>query len=101
MYGKSKVDSLLEKQAEAEKRKRKEIENMKLACKEAFKDVNGKIFLQYLKKICGWNDQDNNINNEILIYKKGRRDIWTIVRNILPKDVLAQIEIYGEDGLNE
>lgn len=101
MHGKSKVDELVEKQAEAEKRKKQEVENMKLVCKEIFDNPNGKFFLQFLKKSCGWNDQDNNINGEVLIYKKGRRDIWTIIRNILPKDILAQVEIYEEQKLTD
>lgn len=101
MESQSTVDNLFRKQAEREKQKKQKIENMKLVCKEVFNDVNGKFFLQFLKTICGWNDQDNNINPEILAYKKGRRDIWNIIRNILPKDVLAQVEIYEEYKLEE
>ena len=37
-----------------------------------------------------------NINTDVLAYKKGRRDSWLILRNLLPKDILAQIEIYDE-----
>ena len=87
MNNKSKIDEILEKQKQADLWKKKEIENLKLACREVFTDVNGKLFLKFLKKISGWNDQDNNINNEVLIYKKGRRDIWAIIRNLIPKDV--------------
>jgi len=97
----SKVDELLEKQAEREKREKQKIENVKLACKELFNNPNGKFFLQFIKRACGWNDSDRNINPEVLIYQKGRRDIWNIIRNILPKDVLAQIEIYDEYKLEE
>ena len=93
---KSKVDEILQKQKEADERERKKTEELKKACRDLFSDVNGKFFLKYLKTICLWSDQDTNINNEILIYKKGRRDIWAIIRNIIPKDVLAQIEIYDE-----
>lgn len=101
MFGKSKVDDLFEKQQKQQERERKEIENMKLVCKELFKGNNGYYFLMYLKKLCGWNDQDNNINGDVLIYKKGRRDIWTVIRNLLPKDILAQVEIYNENKLEE
>lgn len=101
MNSKSAVDNLLEKQARVEERQKKEIENIKLACRETFNDVNGKFFLQFLKRICGWNDQDNNINGEVLAYKKGRRDIWNIVRNVLPKDILAQVEIFDEYKIEE
>lgn len=98
MNDKSKVDFLLEIKQEKIKQEKEEIKNLKLACKEVFSDVNGKFFLKFLKKICGWNDQDNNINPEMLIYKKGRRDIWAIIRNIVPKDVLAQVEIYDDSA---
>ena len=94
MNSQSIVDAIKERERELQEKEKKEIEDLKLACKEIFKDVNGKFFLQYLKNRCGWNDQDNNINPEVLIYKKGRRDIWTIVRAVLPKDIVAQIEIY-------
>ena len=88
------VDKIIKDKEIAENKERKEIENLKLACKELFKDNNGKFFLKFIKKSCGWNEQDNNINPEILIYKKGRRDIWTIIRNIIPKEILSQVEIY-------
>lgn len=101
MNDKSTVDSLIEKQQKRIEREKKEIENIKLACRETFNDVNGKFFLQFLKRICGWNDQDNNINTEVLAYKKGRRDIWNIIRNVLPKDVLAQVEIYDDYKIEE
>jgi len=99
MQTNSKVDELLKKQKEAEEKQKKVIEDLKLASKEVFSTVNGKFFLKYLKRLCFWSEQDLNINNEILIYKKGRRDIWTIIRNVIPKEVLAQIEIYDEDDL--
>ena len=97
MNNKSKIDEILEKQKQADLREKKEIENLKLACKDIFATPNGKFFLKYLKRLCFWSEQDCNINNEILIYKKGRRDIWAIIRNVIPKDVLAQIEIYDEE----
>lgn len=99
MQTNSKVDELLKKQKEAEEKQKKVIEDLKLASKEIFSTVNGKFFLKYLKRLCFWSEQDLNINNEILIYKKGRRDIWTIIRNVIPKETLAQIEIFDEDDL--
>lgn len=98
MQTNSKVDELLKKQKEAEAKQKKEIEDLKLACKDVFSGVNGKFFLKYLKRLCLWSEQDLNINNDILIYKKGRRDIWTIIRNIIPKETLAQIEIFDEEN---
>jgi hypothetical protein len=94
MQQKSKVDAILTRQKEEKQRQEKMISDLKIACKELFSNNNGTFFLQYLKTLCLWAEQDNNINNEILIYKKGRRDIWAIIRNILPPNILAQIEIY-------
>lgn len=96
MLHNSNVDELIKKQKEQEEQQKKEIEDLKLACKDIFSTPNGKFFLKYLKRLSFWSEQDVNINNEVLIYKKGRRDIWAIVRNLIPKDVLAQIEIYDE-----
>ena len=101
MQNNSNIDELLKKQREAEEKHKQVVENLKLACKEIFSTPNGKFFLKYLKNMCFWSEQDLNINNEILIYKKGRRDTWAIIRNVIPKDVLAQIEIYDETDLTE
>ncbi len=97
MQHNSKIDELLKKQQEAEEKEKKMVEDLKVVCKDIFSTPNGKFFLKYLKRLSFWSEQDLNINNEILIYKKGRRDIWAIIRNIIPKDVLAQIEIYDND----
>ena len=92
----SSIDEINKKKQEANEKSRQLQEDLKLAAKELFKDNNGKMFLKYLKEICLWDEVNLNINNEILIYKKGRRDIWSIIRSILPKDVLAQIEIFED-----
>lgn len=98
---KTKVDEILEKQQEADKRQQRELENLKLCCQEIFKDTNGKYFLRFFKRICLWDEEDTNINHDIILYKKGRRDVYQIIRTLLPKDVLAQIEIYDEDVLSK
>lgn len=95
----SKIDEIMKKQKEQQEKQQKEIENMKIACKEIFKSNEAKFFLKFLKKISFWSEQDCNISNDVLIYKKGRRDMWLIIRNLIPKDVLAQIEIYDEEGV--
>lgn len=94
---KTKIDELFEKQKEADERQKRELENLKLCCKELFKDVNGKYLLRFLMRICHWAEEDLNINHDMIIYKKGRRDIWLILRTLLPKEVLAQIEIYDDE----
>jgi len=96
MQSHSKFDELIENQ-KAEIEKQKQVtENMKLVCQNLFVGQNGKYFLKYLKNLCLWSEQDININPDILIYKKARRDIWAIIRNFIPKEILAQIEIYEE-----
>ena len=98
---KTDIDRLLEKQREADERQKRELENLKLCCSELFNNTNGKYLLRFLKRICCWAEEDLNVNHDMIIYKKGRRDIWLILRTLLPKDVLAQIEIYDEDTLSE
>lgn len=100
MQTNSKVDELLEKQRKADEKEKKLQEDLKVACQSIFSNPNGKFFLKYLKRMCFWSEQDLNINNEVLIYKKGRRDTWAIIRNIIPKEILAQIEIYDEEDLS-
>jgi hypothetical protein len=101
MQTNSRGDEILKNQKEAEEKQKKVVEDLKLVSKELFSTINGKFFLKYLKRLCLWDEQDLNINNEILIYKKGRRDIWTIIRNIIPKDILAQIEIFDDNELQK
>ena len=96
LFRKSKVDDIFQQQQEKIEREKQEIENLKLACSEVFSSTNGKYVLRFLKKISGWSEQDMNINTDVLAYKKGRRDSWLILRNLLPKDIIAQIEIYDE-----
>lgn len=98
---KTDVDKLLEKQKEADERQQRELDNLKLCCSELFNNTNGKYLLRFLKRICHWSDEDMNINHDSIVYKKGRRDVWLILRTLLPKDVLAQIEVYDEDVLSK
>lgn len=95
----SSIDELLNQQKELSEKEKRCIENLKLAAKDTFTTINGKFILKYLFKLCLWNEADNNINSEVLIYKKGRRDIWTILRQIIPKDTLAEIEVHDDTEL--
>ena len=96
LFRKSKVDDVYKQEQEKLEREKQEIENLKIACSDVFSSNNGKYILRFLKKISGWNEQDMNINADVLAYKKGRRDSWLILRNLLPKDILTQVEIYDE-----
>ena len=93
---KSQIDKIETNINEKIAKQQEEIEKLKLACNEIFSNQNGKFFLNYLKNFCGWNSQDMNINLDVLAYQKGKRDVWILIRNVLPKNLLADIEIYGK-----
>lgn len=95
------MDEIYKKQEEKIQREKQQVEKLKLACSEIFSNSNGKYFLNFIKNYCGWNSQDMNINPEVLIYQKGKRDVWVLIRNILPKNLLAEIEIYSEQNLSD
>lgn len=101
LNSKTKVDEIYKKQQEKDQKEKQQVEKLKFACSEIFSNPNGKYFLKFLKTYCGWNSQDMNINPEVLIYQKGRRDVWVLIRNILPKNLLAEIEIYSEQNLSD
>ena len=94
---KTKVDGICENQQKAESERQKRIKNLKLALSESTKDVNVKFFLKFLKEACFWSELDDNINHDTIIYKKSRRDLWAVIRTLLPKKVLTQIEILEEN----
>ncbi|MDY6358437.1 MAG: hypothetical protein SPL73_05700 [Cyanobacteriota bacterium] len=98
MQAYSKIDEIYKTRQRALEKQKQLEQNLKKSCSEIFSTVNGKFFLKYLKRICLWSEQDTNINPETVLYKKGRRDIWTIIRNVIPRDVLAQIEIYDTEN---
>ena len=98
---KTDIDKLLEKQQQADERQKRELENLKLCCSQIFNDVNGKYFLRFMKRICCWAEEDMNINHDTIVYKKVRSYVCLILRTLLPKEVLAQIEIYDEDVLSK
>jgi len=91
---KTDVDRILKEAEETIKKQEQEFKNLQNCCLELFKDENGKYLLKFLKDICCWAEEDLNVNRDIIIYKKGRRDIWLILREFLPKDILAQVEVF-------
>jgi hypothetical protein len=93
---KSKIDELKQSKRKALENQQKELDNLKLSCKEIFKGNNGIYILKFLKNTCLWDSENTNIDKDLLAYRSGRRDIWLILRSLLPKDVLAQVEIYDE-----
>ena len=95
MLFKSWTDAKQEEKKELEKQKQEEYEKLRIACKEIFKGNNGLYFLNFLKNTCLWDSQNTNIDDGILKYHKGRRDVWLIIRALIPKDVLTRVEIYN------
>lgn len=93
----SNVDEILEQEKAKKRKEEEEIKKLEMACKEIFTTPDAFYLLKFLYKISLWAEQDTNINSDILIYKKGRRDYWAILRNVIPKGVLAQVEIYGDN----
>ena len=91
----ARVDALEQEKLILQEQEKEHQEKLKLAASEIFKGNNGEYVLNFLKEICLWNEQDTNINPNTVLYKKGRQDIWMVFRNILPKDILTKIEIYG------
>lgn len=91
----SRVDALEQEKILLQEQEKEQQEKLKLAASKIFKGNNGVFILNFLKEICLWNEQDTNINPNLVLYKKGRQDIWMVFRNILPKEILAKIEIYG------
>lgn len=91
----TRIDAIEQEKVILEEKEKQRQENLKLAAREIFKGNNGAYVLNFLKNICLWNEQDTNINPNMVLYKKGRQDIWLVFRNILPKDILTKIEING------
>lgn len=91
----TRIDAIEQEKVILEEKEKQRQENLKLAAREIFKGNNGIYILNFLKNICLWNEQDTNINPNMVLYKKGRQDIWLVFRNILPKDILTKIEING------
>lgn len=93
---KTKTDANEEARKQAIEKQNEEMKNLQIACKEIFRGQNGLYVLKFLKRICNW-ECESNVDANTLIYRGGRRDIWLIMRTLLPKDILTQVEIYGND----
>lgn len=92
-YNKNIADKLEEqRQIQAEKQLKEETV-LKQCLKKVVETKEGRIFLKYLNQLCLWSEQDLNINLEYLTYKKGRRDIWILIRQLIPQETLVDIEI--------
>ena len=100
MENKSITDELLKKRKDKERQQKQYIQDVQLAAANLFNSKNGKFYLKYIMNCCLWNEQTTSINPDEVLYKKGRRDIWVLIRNTLPKDILADVEIFNMKGEN-
>ncbi len=89
-----KIDELMKKRKEREEKEKNLINNVMMSAENLFNSENGIYFLKFLMNTCLWNEQTINIEPNDVIYKKGRRDVWVILRNILPKKILADVEVF-------
>ena len=94
MILKDKVDELKQKRKEKQRQQQEYIDNLKISATNLFKGENGVFFLKFIMNFCGWNEQSIDITPNDLLYKKGKRDVWVAIRNILPPEVVANVEIY-------
>ena len=67
----------------------------------ALKTKEGQIAFKLIKKLSLWDEASVNTSAEGELYKRGRRDIWLMIRQYIPKKILAQIEIFDEFKLEE
>lgn len=92
-YNKNIADKLEEQRLIQAEKRLKEEDVLKQCLKKIVETKEGRIFLKYLNQLCLWSEQDLNINLEYLTYKKGRRDIWVMIRQLMPDETLFEIEI--------
>lgn len=81
---------------EREQLKKIEEENIKLCFSKATETKEGKMAFKYIKNISCWDSEELNVDSSVLAYQKGRRDTWMLIRQFLPKELLADIEVYNK-----
>lgn len=72
------------------------------AIQRACSTPDGKILLHYLMTECGYQKnsvQGSTATGEFLetntMYNEGRRDLYLNLRNLIPPETLAAVEVYG------
>lgn len=92
---KTEIDKLLDASKKADERKKKRDEYYKQCFNKVSQSIEGKYVLQLIKNLSLWDRETTNATQDSLAYERGRRDMWLLIRQFVPKDTLAQIEIYG------
>lgn len=86
-----------QEQLEKERENQKLLDEKYKQCfSKALETEHGKCAFQLLHKLCLWDEISDSDTSDSLIYKKGRRDIWLMIRQYIPKVVLTEIEIYKQ-----
>lgn len=84
-------------QAEKSKENEKLLnEKYKQCFAKTLETEEAKCVFQLLNKLSLWDEISDSDTKESLIYKKGRRDLWVMIRQYIPNSVLAEIEIYKQ-----
>lgn len=94
--GKDTIDKMLEKKQAQERQQlmlKEEQEEYRNAINRLFSSPDGKFFLNKLKRACGLNSFDKDINPAKLIEDAGRRKVWfELIRPYLDKTILSELE---------
>ena len=101
MYSeKQTVYDKIDQQKENEAEKQKAYEEAVKTCFKAVADSEeGKCVLQLLKNLSLWDSEQNNVEQQALAYERGRRDGWLLIRQFIPAEVLAEIEILNKHNI--
>ena len=90
------IDKMLAKKAAEEKQRlliQAEEDDYINAINRLFSSPDGKFFLNKLKRSCGLNSFDKEINPAKLIEDRGRGLVWhELIRPYLDKSILAELE---------
>lgn len=98
---KTKVEENKKFEKEQKEKQQKIDEKLKTCFAAALSTKEGMIAFQLIKKLSLWDEPCSSTNVDSEIYKKGRRDMWLMIREYLPPDILAKIEIYEKLNLEE
>lgn len=97
----TKVDQIKKAEKEQQEKQQQIDEKLKICFASAVATKEGIIAFKLIKKLSLWDEPCSNTNVDSEIYKKGRRDMWLMIREYLPPDILAKIEIYEKLKLEE
>ncbi len=95
-FSHSSIDELNRKREEEKQRTlrlKEEEEEYRLVINRLFASEDGQYFLNKMKRACGLNSFDKEINPAKLIEDRGRRAVWfELIRPYLDKTILMQLE---------